>query len=183
MVSTPGTNITAEIDPDVLVHEQYLAVSICVSVLLLGILTTACMRVYQVTFFAETAALLVIGMVAGAIVKNTKNGLVSRGVVNLIDFDTNLFFLVLLPPIIFNSGLEVKQEFFKRNIWTILNLAFMGTFFSTIVVAFIMYTLGRAGWIYGTDKLESLVFGSLISATDPVTVLAVFQSLKVSHTS
>merc|ERR1719291_737131 len=57
--------------------------------------------------------------------------------------------------------------------------AFLGTFMSTFVVGGLVYYAGTIGWCYPLGMLPSLVFGSLISATDPVTVLAVFQALRV----
>merc|ERR1719291_902099 len=57
--------------------------------------------------------------------------------------------------------------------------AFLGTFMSTFVVGGLVYYAGTIGWCYPLGLLPSLVFGSLISATDPVTVLAVFQALRV----
>jgi len=55
--------------------------------------------------------------------------------------------------------------------------AFAGTFISTFVVGFLVYMVGQAGMAVEFGVLESLVFGALISATDPVTVLAVFSKL------
>ena len=54
--------------------------------------------------------------------------------------------------------------------------AFIGTFLSTFVVGGIVWYGGQLGLCYPMGLLASLTFGSLISATDPVTVLAVFQA-------
>ena len=57
--------------------------------------------------------------------------------------------------------------------------AFVGTFASTFVVGGLVWQAGQMGFCYPLGLLAALVFGSLISATDPVTVLAVFQKLGV----
>ena len=57
--------------------------------------------------------------------------------------------------------------------------AFVGTFASTFVVGGLVWQAGQMGLCYPLGLLSALVFGSLISATDPVTVLAVFQKLGV----
>lgn len=99
---------------------------------------------------------------------------------NLVTFDYLLFFNLLLPPIILASGYELHQANFFRNIGTILTFAFAGTFISAIVLGFIL-------WIYTRIPLEGLNIsfveaisvGATLSATDPVTILAIFNAYKV----
>lgn len=58
--------------------------------------------------------------------------------------------------------------------------AFIGTTVATFITGGLCYAVVAAGWT--RDKftfLECLTYGALISATDPVTVLAVFKELKV----
>ncbi|KAG8908478.1 monovalent cation:H+ antiporter, CPA1 (nhx1), partial [Tulasnella sp. 417] len=95
-------------------------------------------------------------------------------------FKHTLFFNLLLPPIILNSGYELKQENFFRNFGSILTFAFFGTFISAVGIGVLTY-------IYSFLSLESLnvtlieclIFGSTLSATDPVTILAIFNQYKV----
>ena len=63
-------------------------------------------------------------------------------------FDTEFFFLVLLPPVIFESGYTLNPETLFRNFDAISVFAFLGTFVSTLVVGFIMYGAGMAGLAY-----------------------------------
>jgi len=87
-----------------------------------------------------------------------------------------------LPPIIFYAGYSMKKRYFFRNIGSILTFAFLGTAISTFVVGGVMY-LVALGFPYDTDSkftfTDALHFGALISATDPVTVLAIFNDLHV----
>ena len=46
-------------------------------------------------------------------------------------------------------------------------VAFVGTFASTFVVGGMVWYAGQAGLCYPLEMLAALVFGSLISATDP----------------
>lgn len=82
--------------------------------------------------------------------------------------------MVLLPPIIFEGGFTLQRITFFKNVMTILSLAFIGGFYSTFVVSTIMYFLSK--FVMPLSFLESLVFGSLISSTDPVTVLSLLPS-------
>lgn len=99
---------------------------------------------------------------------------------SLVSFDYQIFFNLLLPPIILASGYELHQANFFRNIGTILTFAFAGTFISAIVLGFIL-------WIYTRIPLEginmsfveAISVGATLSATDPVTILAIFNTYKV----
>ena len=94
-------------------------------------------------------------------------------------FDAKFFFVWLIPPIIFEAGFNMDAKAFFANIAPTIFFAFVGTFLSTFVVGGWVYYFGQLGWGYPMALLPCLVFGSLISATDPVTVLAVFQALGV----
>ena len=99
---------------------------------------------------------------------------------DLVSFDYQIFFNLLLPPIILSSGYELHQGNFFRNIGTILTFAFAGTFLSAIVIGVILWLYTRIpleglsmGWI------DAISVGATLSATDPVTILAIFNSYKV----
>merc|ERR1712166_1053007 len=79
------------------------------------------------------------------------------------------------------AGYNMKRRYFFRNLGTICVFAFAGTFISTFIVGGMMYGIGQVGLVVEMGMLESLIFGALISATDPVTVLAVFSKLKADN--
>jgi sodium/hydrogen exchanger 8 len=58
----------------------------------------------------------------------------------------------------------------------ICGLAFVGTMISTFFIGTFVWLCGAIGICYSLSFLHSLIFGALISATDPVTVLAIFQA-------
>ena len=103
--------------------------------------------------------------------------------------------LLLLPPIIFQSGYTLKWRPFRRNLGAILTLAIVGTVISTVVVAEALFALGKDrgyGRELGGDvaavttmpnlnRPEAYMFGALISAVDPVATLATFSALKVEQ--
>lgn len=101
---------------------------------------------------------------------------------SLMDFNPNVFFVGLLPPILFNSGYTMKRRYFFENIVPILTYSILGTMIMSIVTGVLLYAVGRFGWTTKLSLAESLTFGSLISATDTVSTLAVFQELKVDPT-
>src|SRR3954470_3190808 len=117
-----------------------------------------------------------LGMTIGLIIELSAGNLIQ----SLVSFDDQIFFNLLLPPIILASGYELHQANFFRNIGTILTFAFAGTFISAIV-------LGLVLWLYTRIPLdglnisfvEAISVGATLSATDPVTILAIFNLYKV----
>ncbi|MEE6500623.1 hypothetical protein FKM82_003859, partial [Ascaphus truei] len=91
-----------------------------------------------------------------------------------LTFDPEVFFNVLLPPIIFHAGYSLKKRHFFRNLGSIITYAFLGTAISCIVIGLIMYGFVKAmvqlGQLQTGDFhfTDCLFFGSLMSATDPV---------------
>uniref|UniRef100_A0A095ASG5 Sodium/hydrogen exchanger 9 n=1 Tax=Schistosoma haematobium TaxID=6185 RepID=A0A095ASG5_SCHHA len=100
---------------------------------------------------------------------------------NKATFDPEFFFNVLLPPIIFSAGYSMKRGYFFKNIGAVLTYAFGGTLLSALVVGTICYgfTRGITSLSQTLRLSDCLLFGAIISATDPVTVLAIFSDLKV----
>jgi monovalent cation:H+ antiporter, CPA1 family len=80
-----------------------------------------------------------------------------------------LIFTVFLPPLIFEAAIHLRWDQFRREAPLVLNLAFVGTFLSAAVVAAGMH------WLIGWGWQASLLFGSLIAATDPVSVIAMMK--------
>ncbi|KAM9385933.1 sodium/hydrogen exchanger 7 [Pholidichthys leucotaenia] len=99
-----------------------------------------------------------------------------------VTFDPEVFFNILLPPIIFHAGYSLKKRHFFRNLGSIITYAFLGTAISCFVIGNLMYGVVKLMHVVGqlTDKFyytDCLFFGAIISATDPVTVLAIFNEL------
>uniref|UniRef100_A0A8C1QVD6 Sodium/hydrogen exchanger n=1 Tax=Cyprinus carpio TaxID=7962 RepID=A0A8C1QVD6_CYPCA len=99
-----------------------------------------------------------------------------------LTFDPEVFFNILLPPIIFHAGYSLKKRHFFRNLGSIITYAFLGTAISCFVIGNLMYGVVKMMQVLGqlTDKFyytDCLFFGAVISATDPVTVLAIFNEL------
>lgn len=85
--------------------------------------------------------------------------------------------ILLLPPIIFESGYNINKRPFLKNIGTIMMYAFLGTFISIFLSSCIFYGCGKMGWSYAFSIKDSFAFGSLISTTDTVAVLSILKEM------
>lgn len=97
-------------------------------------------------------------------------------------FDPEIFFNIILPPIIFHAGYCLKRKYFFRNLGAILTYAIIGTTISSFVVGALMYgcvQLMPPRMATSFTFLDTLYFGALISSTDPLTILAIFHDLHV----
>lgn len=97
------------------------------------------------------------------------------------DFDT-IFFLYLVPPILFESGYSLKQRDFFRNFTAICLFAVVGTVISSLVAGMSFFYLARGSWFKGLNAAspkEGLLFGTLLSATDTVATIAVLRQMGV----
>ncbi|KAL8970344.1 MAG: hypothetical protein Q9197_003858 [Variospora fuerteventurae] len=124
----------------------------------------------------ETVLSIFAGMVAGLVIKLTEGTFIQ----NTVSFDYTFFFNLLLPPIILGAGYELHQGNFFRNIGTILTFAFAGTFISAIVLGLFLWLWTRIPLDgFKISFVEAISVGATLSATDPVTILAIFNTYKV----
>ncbi|KFR02991.1 Sodium/hydrogen exchanger 5, partial [Nipponia nippon] len=99
--------------------------------------------------------------------------------------EPNMFFLFLLPPIVLDSGYFMPSRLFFDNIGAILTYAVVGTLWNSFTTGAALWGLHRAGLMdpgVEAGLMDFLLFGSLISAVDPVAVLAVFEEVHVNET-
>jgi len=90
-----------------------------------------------------------------------------------IELSKELIFTVLLPPLIFEATLFIRWRELTRNLPVILVFATIGVILSALLTSAGMVYL--AGWTWQSAAL----FGILIAATDPVSVIATFREAGV----
>ncbi len=87
---------------------------------------------------------------------------------------SDLILAILVPPLVFEATLHIPWRRLKRDLVPILLLAVGGTLIGTFIVGAIVQQSLSITWP------AAIAFGALISATDPVAVVAFFRSLGVS---
>mmetsp|Transcript_37190 Transcript_37190/g.68046 ORF Transcript_37190/g.68046 Transcript_37190/m.68046 type:complete len:874 (-) Transcript_37190:107-2728(-) len=90
--------------------------------------------------------------------------------------DPHLLIFCFLPPLVFSEAMSLNVTLVKRCFWQCMILAGPGVVIGTVMIA----VVGKYMLPYGWDWPTSMLFGSILSATDPVAVVAIFNSLGVS---
>lgn len=128
--------------------------------------------------------LLVIASVVAMLARHLKIpytvGLVLAGIV--LAFATSahdtvltkdLIFKLFLPGLIYEAAIYIHWNELRRDLLLIVTFATLGVIFSAIITAAGMHYLASWPW------QSALIFGVLIAATDPVSVIATFKEAGV----
>jgi len=85
-----------------------------------------------------------------------------------------IILILFLPALLFESGININIRHLRENLFPIVLLAVAGVIAATVITAYAVH------WVIGLPLMSALLFGALISATDPISVLALFKDLGVS---
>ena len=105
---------------------------------------------------------------------------------------SELILALLVPPLVFEGALHIEWKRFRNNLDLILLMSVPGVILGTFIVGWMVVGIeggvlnaARNLHIAGFEQLipiplaAAIAFGALISATDPVAVIAFFRSLGV----
>ncbi|KAI8842725.1 Sodium/hydrogen exchanger family-domain-containing protein [Chytriomyces cf. hyalinus JEL632] len=149
-------------------HALFIRALLMLSLILISMNINGFLHKIKFHYLSETAVTILLGLVVAmgwtTISYDTTNA--------DIQLNSDFFYMVLLPPIIFEGGYTLQRVSFFTNILTILSLAFAGALYSTFITSCMMFGFSKLVHDNPWSFVESLVFGSLISSTDPVTVLS-----------
>ncbi|CAF1119560.1 unnamed protein product [Adineta ricciae] len=139
-------------------------------------------------YIPESVAIIYIGGIFGLVLKvynqwtnksEESTATIAQASTPLLN--SNVFFMLFLPPIIFEQGYHLHKGNFFRNLGTISTFAIFGTTINALVTGAGLYVLGILNLSYKLPWRECFVIGSLNSAIDPVAILSIFQVLNVDQ--
>jgi solute carrier family 9 (sodium/hydrogen exchanger), member 8 len=177
-------------DTTAFVHNEHVIVS--VNYLIFTVVLSSCLLLQHLLtrmkfqVIPASGASILVSMIFGMIIRSVA---VHAGVPTpnfLINFSSELFYFGLLPPIIFNSGFHIQRQSFFHNLDSIFSLAFLGTFLSTVTIGYSLERLTNSLPIFLDsgicfNLMEAIAFGALLSSTDPVATLSIYQRLGIER--
>ncbi len=90
-----------------------------------------------------------------------------------VELTSELILAFFVPPLIFEAAFHLDFKELRENMRFLLVLAVPGVILTMLVVGYILT------WATALPLATALVFGALVSATDPVSVIALFRTLGV----
>lgn len=133
-----------------------------------------------------TISLLIIGLLFGVL---TRSGiLVDLGMASIADsvkwagsIDPHLILYLFLPTLIFEAAYALHLHTFKKSLGNALILAVPGIVVAIIITALCVMMINSLGWgLGGWTWMIAFLFGAIISATDPVAVVAILKEVGAS---
>lgn len=139
---------------------------------------------FQRTRIPYTVGLFAIGLAAGIL---NRTGVfqampqVSHALDGVANINPDLILYIFLPILIFDAAYELNLHIFKKTLTNATLLAGPGLIICMILTAALLIAIsllvpGYEKWTWAS----ALMFGALISATDPVAVVALLHELKTS---
>jgi len=138
------------------------AVGIYIGLLLLACVVAIASK--MVTHLPYTIFLTLVGLFIGVLGMGPE--------IEETGFGHDLIFFVFLPPLLFQGAFHMNLNSLLDQFWPIVCFAVPGVIVSTLLVG------GVVGWLGGiSSMMVAILFGALISPTDPVSVLSLFKAV------
>ncbi|MDM8252861.1 cation:proton antiporter [Phocaeicola barnesiae] len=139
---------------------------------------------FQRTRIPYTVGLFAIGLAAGIMNRmGVFHGMpqFSAALDSVANINPDLILYIFLPILIFDAAYELNLHIFKKTLTNVTLLAAPGLIICMILTAGVLMAISF--FVPGYEKwtwASALMFGALISATDPVAVVALLHELKTS---
>jgi NhaP-type Na+/H+ or K+/H+ antiporter len=144
--------------------EVPIAITSCIIYIFVGIAIHHYKETYHhMPWIHESSVVCLIGVLMGGIIKY------HTGVA--MAFDSNLFFYLVLPPVIFSAGYSLKRKNFFKYMDLIAFFGIFGTIANFVLIAGGAYAYGRVfSWpgCYRITWSEAMVFSAVLTGSDEV---------------
>ena len=117
--------------------------------------------------FPYTIGLVIIGIIFACIVENVE----ALHAVKDVHLSHDIILYILLPTLIFEAAVNIDSRLLVKNLLPVCALAIPGLIISTLIIGCLMTAATPL------NIGVAMLFGALISATDPVAVIALFKEI------
>ena len=118
-----------------------------------------------------TASLLALGLLLGIVFKKYETTL-EEDYLGMLNLDPHLLMYVFLPVLLFESAFLLDIHALKKSFVQVLVLAIPGYLMTSVLTAIVVMFVFDYSWSWQ----GSMMLGSILSATDPVAVVALLKS-------
>src|SRR6201984_1438172 len=87
----------------------------------------------------------------------------------------DVILILFLPALVFEGSVKLELRHIRTDIAPLLLLANLGVLVATLVTGLVIY------YAVGMSLIVALLFGSMVSATDPISVLSIFKEVAVEE--
>lgn len=117
--------------------------------------------------FPYTIGLVFVGLILGLLSGHVP----ILQIFHKIRITPDVILYILLPTLVFYAAVNIDSRLLIKNFWPIFILAAPGLLIAMLI------TGGLVAWLTPLPIWPAMLFGGLISATDPVAVIALFKEL------
>ncbi|EAS01743.2 sodium/hydrogen exchanger family protein (macronuclear) [Tetrahymena thermophila SB210] len=144
-----------------------LAALITILILFIHTITSHVIEIKKITILHESAVSIGLGVIVAIILKAITG--------TVVEFNHGIFFNLILPPIIFAGGFNLRKTLFFENFSVIMYYGIIGTILCFIILAASSLMLMQSGWFFNgknIDISDMLLFSAVLCATDTVAALS-----------
>ena len=149
-------------------HHTSAVAEIVGGIIILLLIAAATLALTKRLRLPYSVILLLVGIGLAAMAERSGEAL---PILQQLAISPDLILYVFLPTLIFESSLNLDIRQLRHNMAPIATLAIPGLLISTTLIGFIVH------WATPIPLLPALLLGAILSATDPVAVMALFKQL------
>ena len=122
-------------------------------------------------YLHESGICMIVGTLIALVSKYIGN--MNDSLNTFVKFDDEMFFNIVLPPIIFSAGYNLKKRAFFKYFFYIIAFGIFGTVISFLTVSALIHYANKFKFFYpfNLDNKLILLFASVIASTDTVAAM------------
>jgi len=122
-------------------------------------------------YLHESGICMIVGTIIAFVSKYIGN--MNDSLTTFVTFDDEMFFNIVLPPIIFAAGYNLKKRAFFQYFFYIITFGIFGTILSFLTVSALIHYSNKLNFFspFNLDNKLILLFSSVIASTDTVAAM------------